>query len=1199
MIGQGRCLCPTGFIPVHTPPPAGGGFSGGCGLYHRRDVPLTVIPLQSPLQAVAGRIHLHKTYTVCSIYLPPNDDIPLQDLEDLIRQLPRPFFLLGDMNGRHFLWGDSTRNRRGDSLVTLIDGNNLNILNTGEPTHFHSQTGTLTAIDLSLCSPQVALDFSWEVADSLRGSDHYPILLKAVSSPPSRCLPKWCLSRADWEGFQKACVFEHHIDDFPTIDEAVDYFVSRIHFAASLSIPRTSGSFSRRPVPWWTQDCTAARSHSRRAETQYISRPTSVDLKISFHRLRARYRRVMKEARHSSWRAYISTICASTPVSKVWQRVRKMKGKFIPSSPPVLSINGDPVADPLTVAEEFASHFVSVAQTDLASPSARDRLRQEQRGIDFSSRGGESYNVLFTPRELCQAMKVCADTSPGQDDVPYAMLCHLRDEALDFLLSIYNRIWIEGTFPSSWGVAVVIPIPKPGKDHSLPTNFRPISLTSCVCKLFEKMVNSRLVWFLERENFFSRSQCGFRKHHSTTEALISLESSICGAFASRQHHVTIFFDLEKAYDTAWRHGILQSLYEFGLRGRLPVFLQSFLANRVLRVRVGNILSSEHPLPGGIPQGSVLSVALFAVAINGIVDVLPEGIVSTLYVDDLSISFAASRMSVAERRLQLAIDKVCEWTTNRGFRFSPTKTVAVHFCRTRGIHPDPDLHLYGKRIPCREETRFLGLIFDNRLTWVPHLRALKTDCLRTMDLLKVLSHTSWGADRATLLYLHRSLILSKLEYGCEVYSSATPTRLRMLDSVHHAGVRLATGAFRSSPIPSLLVDAGVLPLDLQRQSLLLRCWYRLQRLPDSIACRAVSCDSGSQLYHGRRSLPKPLGFRLTAIMETLSFPALRICPHRPTTVGPWLLPEVSFCKSLPLSKGSLPPQAERAQFLDHFCTHQSSVPVFTDGSKSDEGVGYGVVFPSFNKGVSLPSVSSVFTAEISAILYALMIIFTLPDVSFTIFSDSCSALQSLCNFNSPHPLVNAILEWLYLLKRRGRTVSFCWVPAHVGVAGNEEADALAKAAARRPALSHFAVPATDLRSAIHRSVHNSWQERWITIGQNKLRTIRQSIEDWSYCGLSRRWETALARLRIGHTLYTHGFLMEGGHPPYCDDCLVPLTVRHLLVECPSLGDLRVQFLSRCRGSDGAYRLSLALGERCFSPGHEVHTFIEKAGLLNKL
>ena len=130
----------------------------------------------------------------------------------------------------------------------------------------------------------------------------------------------------------------------------------------------------------------------------------------------------------------------------------------------------------------------------------------------------------------------------------------------------------------------------------------------------------------------------------------------------------------------------------------------------------------------------------------------------------------------------------------------------------------------------------------------------------MDLLKVLSHTSWGADRATLLYLHRSLILSKLEYGCEVYSSATPTRLRMLDSVHHAGVRLATGAFRSSPIPSLLVDAGVLPLDLQRQSLMLRCWYRLQRLPDSIACRAVSCDTRSQLYHGRRSLPKPLGFR---------------------------------------------------------------------------------------------------------------------------------------------------------------------------------------------------------------------------------------------------------------------------------------------------------------------------------------------------
>ena len=96
-------------------------------------------------------------------------------------------------------------------------------------------------------------------------------------------------------------------------------------------------------------------------------------------------------------------------------------------------------------------------------------------------------------------------------------------------------------------------------------------------------------------------------------------------------------------------------------------------------------------------------------------------------------------------------------------------------------------------------------------------------------------------------LHRTLILPKLEYGSEIYSSATVDRLRVLDSVHHGGVRLATGAFRTSPIPSLLVDAGFWPLDLRRQSSLLKCWFRLHRLPESIPCVSAVRDSRSQLY----------------------------------------------------------------------------------------------------------------------------------------------------------------------------------------------------------------------------------------------------------------------------------------------------------------------------------------------------------------
>ncbi|KAK3893092.1 hypothetical protein Pcinc_003085 [Petrolisthes cinctipes] len=211
------------------------------------------------------------------------------------------------------------------------------------------------------------------------------------------------------------------------------------------------------------------------------------------------------------------------------------------------------------------------------------------------------------------------------------------------------------------------------------------------------------------------------------------------------------------------------------------------------------------------------------------------------------------------------------------------------------------------------------------------------------------------------------------------------------------------------------------------------------------------------------------------------------------------------------------------------------------------------------------------------------------------------MQALCNFNSSHPLVLAILEWLVLLGRRGRKVTFCWVPAHVGVDGNERADALAKAVVSnsRPPARRHPVPAVDLRPYIDATVRSCWQDRWDAVGANKLRDIRQRLGLWSYSGLSRRSETALVRLRIGHTLLTHGFLMERAHPPYCNDCLVPLTVRHFIVKCPSLGDHRRRHLSEYRKGDSSYSLSQVLGEEACSVGGNTLSYVEEAGLLQKL
>ena len=96
----------------------------------------------------------------------------------------------------------------------------------------------------------------------------------------------------------------------------------------------------------------------------------------------------------------------------------------------------------------------------------------------------------------------------------------------------------------------MIPIPKPNKDHTDPLSYRSIALSSCLCKVLVCMVNTRLIWYLEKYRILDRSQCGFRKHHSTTNLMVRLEIYLRDAFAQRQQAVGLFFDLEKAYETS-------------------------------------------------------------------------------------------------------------------------------------------------------------------------------------------------------------------------------------------------------------------------------------------------------------------------------------------------------------------------------------------------------------------------------------------------------------------------------------------------------------------------------------------------------------------------------------------------------------------------------------------------------------------------
>ena len=1130
-----------------SPPPVAERAKGGAAIIVKKSIQHSLVNINTNLQAVAVRFTLGKSYTVCSLYL-PDLSICEADLKNLLDQLPTPFLLLGDFNGHNPLWGGNHLDEKGDVIEKLIDQNPISLFNDGSMTYHNIHTGYSSAIDLSICSSSILLDFTWSVDEELHGSDHYPIYLKGVENRPEEASPKWKVDEADWGKYSDGICLEREFESFGSHTEAYEYFVDAMTESGNKSIPKTQGKPKRPAVPWWNKTCAALRRVTRKCFRRYKT-SGSPQAKIAYLRNQAKQRRYFKRAKRDSWIYYINGINSKVATKTIWKKIKKLSGKFVPSPLPTLKINDTIVSNPDEVAAKLGEHFSSVSDPSHYSPEFQ-RIRDSRNIVKVSnSNNQESYNAPLTLRELRDALSSTESTAPGEDNIIYEMLKHLPDSAKKYLLKILNKIWDTGILPKSWKIALIIPVRKPNKDPNQATSYRPIALTSCICKLMEKMINTRLVWFLENNNGLSRVQFGFRKNRSTLDPLLRLSNHIQQGFASQRQTIGVFFDMEKAYDTTCRSGILNELFNKGVRGNMLQFLKEFLTDRFLKVKIGSALSRPFTQEEGVPQGSVLSVTCFSVAINKIVEAVSFPVRCSLFVDDFALYVSSPDAVSGCRYIQESIDAVSEWAGNNGFKFSTTKTVAIRFSRSRKAEEIPTLTLSGSIIPYENQVKFLGVIFDEKLTWGPHIDSLKIKAKRSLNILKVVSSFDWGADRKSLLKLYNAVCRSKLDYACQIYSSACKTKLQELDRVHNLGLRICTGAFRTSPVESIYVDSNQLPLDLKREELGLRYMHRLESSVDNPAL-SVSRQRDSSLF-GRPRSSKPFQIRLNEAVEDENLMTQKVDTKRHVKVPPWLIPEAKCCEKS-FSKKNKSEEEIRGEFLAHESSHSNQERIYTDGSKYPDGVGCAVIYKDEIYQARLPNSASILTAELTAINHALSVIDKSKKRTFVIFSDSYSAISALKKYNSFHPLVQKVQEWLYHLHMKFKTVHFCWVPSHVGVLGNEEVDAEAKEAAMLPSINIKTVPPQDLKCSIRTYIMEKWQRRWSSpslLNNKKYKKIRENVYFWpSSFHSNRRYEKVLSRLRIGHSKLTHKFLLERDDPPRCDHCQCILTIEHILVEC---------------------------------------------------
>ena len=436
---------------------------------------------------------------------------------------------------------------------------------------------------------------------------------------------------------------------------------------------------------------------------------------------------------------HLRKLSAETPMKQVWDRVRKRSGKKI--CPPKQYLNGNngtTITDPKYITDEHGAVFTDNSSS--AHYSATFQAIKEQEGkvkIDFTSDNTEVYNKPFRLRDLRRSIMKAKPRAPGPDWIQNNLLKHLPEDTLKILKEILNKIWISVDFPQQWRAATLIPIPKPNKDHTDPLSYRPIALTSCLCKVLEHMINTRLIRYFEKYRILDRSQCGFRKYRSTTDHLVSLERYLRDAFAQRQQAVGLFFDLEKAYETTWQYGIIRDLHRIGLRCWLPVFVSEYFRDRRIGVRFETTLSDEFYPEEGVPTGNVLAVTCFGLKINELPSCIGKHIFKALFVDDLAICFRGRSLATIERPStagrngrQGMVSGLQPTSANRTFHCSPVSSsetppmwrLETHSCRWRsprsslGCGGTRTSHLRSTSVCWRHSARRLSTSSEWSLTW---------------------------------------------------------------------------------------------------------------------------------------------------------------------------------------------------------------------------------------------------------------------------------------------------------------------------------------------------------------------------------------------------------------------------------------------------------------------------------------------------
>jgi hypothetical protein len=755
------------------------------------------------IDAVACQLHFvnNDNLGILCVYRPPdssvNDNAYLQEIITKFLSYNIKFnIVIGDFNFPEIVWPITAGSHQSQLFLNFTQENFL----TQQVTSItRKSSNAILDLVFSTCGTKIN---NLSVNEDFGSSDHSIIQFSININADLPNNKRWLrnMKNADWNRFQE--ILQSYTEDWNLALDTRDIEAVWANFVTSvinaLDIIAPYHAVSARRFRCSSKVRTALR-HKRRSYHALSNLPSISNL-ITYERANSIYQKVINQDTNLRENYVIKTADQRVFWSYVNRRLSTQ------SKINSITHEGDPVSDPQKIASIFNAYFASIYQD-----SHHNAPTSACHGGNYAQIHSRTPVILSFENVLKVIKRLPLKTSVDSDGLSYKIIKKGGYILASRLLQLYNLSLEVSKIPSDWKVAIVSPIHK--KDSKLSVkNYRPISVTSCCCRILERIINSELMSFLSQNNVLNNTQHGFRSGNSTETILLTFYDQITLFADNNLVTDCVFFDFQKAFDSVPHDLLLSRISSTGINRTILDWIEDFLSNRTQKVRVGQTTSDLAPVSSGVIQGSVLGPTLFNIFINNI-DKNLEYCKILKYADDTRIFLTSPKnnynLQDLRSRMQNDIDNFVIWMNNSGMSLNVDKSFFVSFGRS---DTPRSYTINGNNIPNKHVFCDLGvLVQSSPIGFKPHIDSIVSKAFKRLG---VINRVFKNTNSHTTVKLFKSFVRPLLEYSSIIWCPYTQTSTDNIERVQKRMCRMIP-AIKSLSYRDQLNHLGLLSLRARR------------------------------------------------------------------------------------------------------------------------------------------------------------------------------------------------------------------------------------------------------------------------------------------------------------------------------------------------------------------------------------------------